>query len=88
MATAHNLATLSTIPDGANILKLTLDVTLVLSIETALSQTLTRFGCIDILVNNTGYTLVGAVWPYALLLNPDKKRETSTAKHQNIQNRQ
>ena len=32
---------------------------MVLSIETALSQTLSKFSCIDILVNNTSYTLVG-----------------------------
>ncbi|BCR92228.1 putative secondary metabolism biosynthetic enzyme [Aspergillus chevalieri] len=58
VATARNPATLSAIPDGANILKLALDVTSVSSIEAALSQTLTKFGRIDILVNNAGYTLV------------------------------
>lgn len=59
VATARNPATLSAIPDGANILKLALDVTSISSIEDALSQTLTKFGRIDILVNNAGYTLVG-----------------------------
>lgn len=59
VATARNPATLSAIPDGANILKLALDVTSVSSIEAALSQTLTKFGRVDVLVNNAGYTLVG-----------------------------
>lgn len=59
VATARNPASLSAIPDGANALKLALGVTSVSSIETALSETLTKFGRIDVVVNNAGYTLVG-----------------------------
>ncbi|OBT62582.1 hypothetical protein VE03_07371 [Pseudogymnoascus sp. 23342-1-I1] len=59
VATARNPASLSAIPDGANVLKLALDVTSTSSIEAALSETLTKFGRIDVVVNNAGYTLVG-----------------------------
>lgn len=59
MATARNPASLSAIPDGPNILKLELDVTSSSLIEAALSETLTKFGRIDVIVNNAGYTLVG-----------------------------
>ncbi|KFY26652.1 hypothetical protein V493_03959 [Pseudogymnoascus sp. VKM F-4281 (FW-2241)] len=59
VATARNPASLSAIPDGANVLKLALDVTSTSSIEAALSETLIKFGRIDVVVNNAGYTLVG-----------------------------
>ncbi|OBT82193.1 hypothetical protein VE02_09634 [Pseudogymnoascus sp. 03VT05] len=59
VATARNPASLSAILDGANVLKLALDVTSTSSIEAALSETLTKFGRIDVVVNNAGYTLVG-----------------------------
>lgn len=59
VATARNPASLSAIPDGANVLKLALDVTSTASIEAALSEALTKFGRIDVVVNNAGYTLVG-----------------------------
>lgn len=59
MATARNITSLSAIIDGPNVLKLALDVTSTSSIEVALSETLTKFGRIDVVVNNAGYTLVG-----------------------------
>lgn len=59
MATARNPASLSAIPDNPNVLKLTVDVTSTPSIDAALKETVTKFGRIDVVVNNAGYTLVG-----------------------------
>ena len=59
VATARNPASLSAIPDSTNVLKLALDVTSIPQIEAALNETLAKFGRIDIVVNNAGYTLVG-----------------------------
>ncbi|EMR71444.1 putative retinol dehydrogenase 8 protein [Eutypa lata UCREL1] len=59
VATARKLASLSSIPAGNNVLKLQLDVTSAASIDVAFRATLERFGRIDVVVNNAGYTLVG-----------------------------
>ncbi|CBF75920.1 hypothetical protein AN3545.2 [Aspergillus nidulans FGSC A4] len=59
IATARNPGSLSSILDGSSVLKLALDVTSIPSIEAALKETLTKFGRIDVLVNNAGHTLVG-----------------------------
>ncbi|KAI8963405.1 NAD(P)-binding protein [Daldinia sp. FL1419] len=59
VATARNPSSLSEIPDGPNVLKLPLDVTSVSSIDTAFSTTLSRFGRVDVVVNNAGYNLMG-----------------------------
>lgn len=59
MATARKPASLSSIPNGPNVLKLQLDVTSTASIEVALSTTLSHFHRIDVVVNNAGYTLAG-----------------------------
>ncbi|KAI8162607.1 putative oxidoreductase [Colletotrichum sp. SAR 10_70] len=58
-ATARNPADLSEIPDGENVLKLQLDVCSKSSIESALAATVKKWGRIDIVVNNAGYTLAG-----------------------------
>ncbi|KAF4827903.1 putative oxidoreductase [Colletotrichum tropicale] len=58
-ATARNPADLSDIPDGENVLKLQLDVCSKSSIESALAATVKKWGRIDIVVNNAGYTLAG-----------------------------
>ncbi|KAF0328351.1 NAD(P)-binding protein [Colletotrichum asianum] len=58
-ATARNPADLSKIPDGDNVLKLKLDVCSKSSIESALAATITKWGRVDIVVNNAGYTLAG-----------------------------
>ncbi|KAI0020109.1 NAD(P)-binding protein [Xylariomycetidae sp. FL0641] len=58
-ATARRTEALSGIPDGADVLKLELDVTSQPSIEAAFAATLEAFGRVDVVVNNAGYTLVG-----------------------------
>ncbi|KAI1080536.1 NAD(P)-binding protein [Whalleya microplaca] len=58
-ATARNAESLSAITDGPNVLKMALDVTSKACINSALKDTLERFGRIDVVVNNAGYTLVG-----------------------------
>ncbi|KAI1777009.1 NAD(P)-binding protein [Hypoxylon cercidicola] len=59
VATARKLSALSSIPASDRVLKLELDVTSIPAIETALQATLEKFGRIDVVVNNAGYTLVG-----------------------------
>ncbi|KAI1373179.1 NAD(P)-binding protein [Hypoxylon crocopeplum] len=57
--TARKLSALSSISTSERVLKLELDVTSALSIEAALRTTVEKFGRIDVVVNNAGYTLVG-----------------------------
>lgn len=59
MATARNTFTLGAIPSSDRVLKLELDVTSIPSIDAALRVTLEKFGRIDVVVNNAGYTLAG-----------------------------
>src|SRR6266545_2843838 len=58
VATARNVKALADIPTA---LKLPLDVTQSDSIAQAISQTIQKFGRIDVLVNNAGYALRGAL---------------------------
>ena len=59
VATARNVASLSYIPDGSNVLKLKLDVTSRADITNALSTAVKRFGRVDVVVNNAGYAVMG-----------------------------
>lgn len=61
VATARNVASLAApeLPDGPNILKLALDVTSPPSISAAFDETLARYGRVDVVVNNAGYSLMG-----------------------------
>ncbi|XDG05026.1 hypothetical protein ABKA04_004641 [Annulohypoxylon sp. FPYF3050] len=59
VATARKAASLSSIPTNDRVLKLELDVANISSINAAIQATLDKFGRIDVLVNNAGYTLAG-----------------------------
>lgn len=59
VATARNINSLASIPDTPNVLKLALDVTSIPAVGSAIDSTLSKFGRIDIVVNNAGYTLCG-----------------------------
>ena len=58
VATARNAETLEDVPAA---LKLSLDVTQPDSVNDAVARTLQQFGGIDVLVNNAGYALRGAL---------------------------
>ncbi|KAI1293115.1 short-chain dehydrogenase/reductase-like protein SDR [Xylaria venustula] len=59
VATARNVSSLSSLPANERVLQLELDVNSTKSIDAAFESTLERFGRIDVVVNNAGYTLVG-----------------------------
>ncbi|KAF2968186.1 hypothetical protein GQX73_g5363 [Xylaria multiplex] len=59
VATARKPSSLLSIPTNERVLKLGLDVNSNASIDAALDATLKKFGRIDVVVNNAGYTLVG-----------------------------
>ncbi|KAI1800832.1 NAD(P)-binding protein [Daldinia bambusicola] len=61
VATARNPSSLSAIPDGPNVLKLSLDVTSIPSINAAFDATLARYARVDVVVNNAGYNLMGDI---------------------------
>ncbi|OIW28242.1 NAD(P)-binding protein [Coniochaeta ligniaria NRRL 30616] len=60
VATARKLSALDYLPDdNPNILKQALDVTSQTSVDAAIAAALQRFGRLDVVVNNAGYTLYG-----------------------------
>ncbi|KAI1740558.1 retinol dehydrogenase 8 [Xylaria scruposa] len=60
VATARQVSALSYLPDDApNVLKVSLDVTSLDAIDTAFKKAVERFGRVDVVVNNAGYTVMG-----------------------------
>jgi NAD(P)-dependent dehydrogenase (short-subunit alcohol dehydrogenase family) len=60
VATARNVAALDDL-NGKRLLKLALDVTQPKAITSGVEQAVKNFGRIDVLVNNAGYGMVGAI---------------------------
>ncbi|KAH7079335.1 short-chain dehydrogenase [Paraphoma chrysanthemicola] len=71
VATARNPASLDSLPDGTNVLKLTLDVTSESSIQSAIAATLAKWHRIDVVVNNAGY----GMHSHTELISPDAARQ-------------
>jgi NAD(P)-dependent dehydrogenase (short-subunit alcohol dehydrogenase family) len=59
VATARNTNALSYLSDDSRVLKLSLDVTSKDSITDAIQASVDRFGHLDVVVNNAGYTHMG-----------------------------
>jgi NAD(P)-dependent dehydrogenase (short-subunit alcohol dehydrogenase family) len=59
VATARNINSLSYLPDGPKILKLSLDVTSQDSINACIAATVKRFERLDVVINNAGYGAMG-----------------------------
>jgi NAD(P)-dependent dehydrogenase (short-subunit alcohol dehydrogenase family) len=55
VATARNANSLAYLPDEPNVLKLSLDVTFNNSVVLAINTAVTKFGQIDVVINNAGY---------------------------------
>lgn len=60
VATARKVSALSYLADDApNVLKVALDVTSPEAIDVAFTKAVERFGRVDVVVNNAGYTIMG-----------------------------
>ncbi|KAI1325901.1 retinol dehydrogenase 8 [Xylariaceae sp. FL0255] len=59
VATARNVSALAYLKDDNNVLKVALNVTSPESIDEAFRQAVEKFGRVDVVVNNAGYTIFG-----------------------------
>ncbi|KAI0426509.1 retinol dehydrogenase 8 [Xylaria sp. FL1042] len=59
VATARQVSALSYLEDAPDVLKLALDVTSPEAIDAAFTKAVERFGRVDVVVNNAGYTIMG-----------------------------
>ncbi|KAI3319658.1 hypothetical protein HD806DRAFT_508673 [Xylariaceae sp. AK1471] len=59
VATARNISSLDYIPDGPNVLKVSLDISSTSAVKEAVAEAVNTFGRIDVVINNAGISVYG-----------------------------